>query len=897
MAIKGESSGDRDPETGSAESNPGKGDAPAPETLKTPIEESKQEVDAQKKEPKGDGEEEEQEEEELPPRDHVTWDNHWVFVFSLMSFTINVHSIWTFPYLMYSNGGIAFLIPYIAVTLVVALPLQFLELFIGQYSGYGPRGIWHCLPIASGVGTAFKCLCTCFSIHANCILALALCFILSCFKNPLPWSHCGNEWNTAACVPLMTREDPRMWMNETAVAKLAASLEAESSVDGAAIVSGINGEGLLLNFTDIPEDLSEDLSDFKNKTHILSHMAFRYEDAAGNVGLEGEFCMIEPFLCKEDAIKFCEPETPDNVTCLCSGWSQPAQCITRQSLVNVTVASPVEEFWTRFLMRLTFFYGEGETPRWHLAICFLLSWHVVALIIFKGIRTSPKFTIFRTTFPYCLMALILILCLSRPGAFSGIGELLAPDIAKAFDPRTWYTAVMYVFISYSISQGGLIMIGSYNKWNTDFITASYFAIGVNALFSFLSAFAAFGAMGTLAHDLQVPVEYFATRGPDVAFVVYAELLAKLPGANFWCLLLYIMVFMMALNVELILVTALIEHYQQTKIHFLYCVSMLVLILTCFYLMGFAMITDFVGSGIRLIIILVVMSIDLVPYLPSVNITFLHTFFLMTCYTFRYLHTDVKAMVFAMRKPRLPLAKDIRWLWRQTMLTVTYGGSVTTLLLLFFSLTGIFAYQPSRRALSTFSLYYIVPYWLDELGWMFFIIGVFLLPILGAVKAFVGVVGTTNQRIRQIVYPTKAWAATDEVMDAEIRHELGIPIRVKPEPVRERKPWEEPDVEADNEPNLLVTLILGFIKSTPCYILWRNWKDGKKMTTTATTTTTMRAPNGEAHGGDGWERIPTEDAMTEGEEEEEEKEGENAQSGRGSIHDDTESSNLTAQPHH
>ena len=78
-----------------------------------------------------------------------------------------------------------------------------------------------------------------------------------------------------------------------------------------------------------------------------------------------------------------------------------------------------------------------------------------------------------------------------------------PHSLTAFDPRTWYKAVMYVFISYSISQGGLIMIGSYNKWNTDFITASYFAIGVNAVFSFVSAFAAFGAMGTLAYDLQV----------------------------------------------------------------------------------------------------------------------------------------------------------------------------------------------------------------------------------------------------------------------------------------------------------------------------------------------------------------------------------------------------------
>jgi len=275
--------------------------------------------------------------------------------------------------------------------------------------------------------------------------------------------------------------------------------------------------------------------------------------------------------------------------------------------------------------------------------------------------------------------------------------------------------------------------------------------------------------------------------------------------------------------------------------------MLCLTLTCFYLMGFAMITDFVGSLIRLMIVLVVMSIDLVPYLPSINITFLHSFFLMTCYTFRYLHTDVKAMVFAMREPRLPLAKDIRWLWRQVMVTVTYGGSVTTLLTLFFSLTGIFAYQPSRRALSTFSLYYIVPYWLDELGWMFFIIGVFLLPILGAVSAFVSKNGTTNQRLRQIVYPNKNWCATDEVMDAEIRRELGIPIRVKPEPVRERKPWEEPDEEAENEPNLLVVLIGGFLRQTPCYLAWKHWKEGKSATAALAALTT---PNGDAKGDSG-----------------------------------------------
>ena len=128
------------------------------------------------------------------------------------------------------------------------------------------------------MGTAFKCLCTCFTIHANCILALALVFILSCFKNPLPWSHCGNDWNSAACVPLMTREDPRMWMNETQVEQMERAAvaintpvghnDAEAAAEIAAEIAASFDEPVA-NFSAIPEAFAETLEDFKNKTHIL----------------------------------------------------------------------------------------------------------------------------------------------------------------------------------------------------------------------------------------------------------------------------------------------------------------------------------------------------------------------------------------------------------------------------------------------------------------------------------------------------------------------------------------------------------------------------------------------------------------------------------------------------
>ena len=54
------------------------------------------------------------------------------FILAAVGSAVGLGNIWRFPYVAYSNGGGAFIIPYIFALLAVGIPMLFLDFAIGH---------------------------------------------------------------------------------------------------------------------------------------------------------------------------------------------------------------------------------------------------------------------------------------------------------------------------------------------------------------------------------------------------------------------------------------------------------------------------------------------------------------------------------------------------------------------------------------------------------------------------------------------------------------------------------------------------------------------------------------------------------------------------------------------
>ncbi|XP_046350170.2 sodium- and chloride-dependent glycine transporter 1-like [Haliotis rufescens] len=128
------------------------------------------------------------------------WRHHLDYVVTLLGFGIGSGSFVKFPYLCIRNGGGSFLIPFVLFTFMGTVPVVFLEMVIGQFSERGPVEVWNLCPAFKGVGVGTVIGTWIHTTYFTVIFSWFVYYFYVSFSNPLPWAHCGNEWNTPSCI-------------------------------------------------------------------------------------------------------------------------------------------------------------------------------------------------------------------------------------------------------------------------------------------------------------------------------------------------------------------------------------------------------------------------------------------------------------------------------------------------------------------------------------------------------------------------------------------------------------------------------------------------------------------------------------------------------------------------
>uniref|UniRef100_A0ABD2XN74 Transporter n=1 Tax=Trichogramma kaykai TaxID=54128 RepID=A0ABD2XN74_9HYME len=391
-------------------------------------------------------------EDEHPERG--TWSGKFDFLLSLLGYSVGLGNVWRFPYLCYSNGGGAFLIPFTVMLIIAGLPLMFMELSLGQYASLGPVAAYkRFCPLLRGLGYGMVLVSSVVMLYYNLIIAWTLFYMFASVAGggELPWSKCAPEWSTREC-----------FMPEAALACASQNL------------TYYNRECL-------------------NSTQIMAHN------------------------------------------------------LTVESIAHIMRKPPAEEYFNNHVLRLSHGIQETGTISPKMAGCLLLAWIIVFLCLSKGVQSSGKVVYFTALFPYVVLIALFARGILLPGADEGILFYLTPDWKRLAYAKVWGDAAVQIFFALSPAWGGLITLSSYNKFTNNCYKDALIVAVSNIGTSFFAGLVIFSVIGFLAHELDVPVASVVDEGAGLAFIVYPEVVSRLPVAPVWSLLFFVMLLTLGLD--------------------------------------------------------------------------------------------------------------------------------------------------------------------------------------------------------------------------------------------------------------------------------------------------------------------------------------------------------------
>ncbi|XP_034981986.1 sodium-dependent neutral amino acid transporter B(0)AT3-like [Zootoca vivipara] len=278
-------------------------------------------------------------------------------------------------------------------------------------------------------------------------------------------------------------------------------------------------------------------------------------------------------------------------------------------------STPTNYFWYRYTLNISTDIGHSGPQQWWLVLCLAACWIIVYICTIRGIESTGKAIYFTATFPYLILTLFLIYGLTLPGAVHGLLYFMTPNLKKIKNPRAWLDAATQIFSSLSLGFGGLIAYSSYNPSINDCELDAVMIAAVNSmtsLFASIPIFSILGFKATMAYEdclarnvkyitkvfrndnitvdsgafwlrylngtdinklaslrlANCDLQYFLDKsvsGTGLSFIVFTEIIIKLPGSNTWAILFFLMLFNLGITSMFGLVQSVLTPLTESRI--------------------------------------------------------------------------------------------------------------------------------------------------------------------------------------------------------------------------------------------------------------------------------------------------------------------------------------------
>ncbi|KAL1503922.1 hypothetical protein AB1Y20_012383 [Prymnesium parvum] len=197
--------------------------------------------------------------------------------------------------------------------------------------------------------------------------------------------------------------------------------------------------------------------------------------------------------------------------------------------------------------------------------CLAAGWFLIWVCVCKGIASIGKVAWFTALFPYVVLFILLVRGLTLEGASTGLRYYLTPDFSKLTDGKVWIAAASQIFYSTGIGWGTLIAFASYNAPSHNFVRDAWLVPLINCGTSFLAGLVVFSVLGYLANLRGVEVDELKMDGSGLAFVVYPEAIARMPGAPVFAVLFFTMLLCLGVDSQFAMVETVLTTIHDAKL--------------------------------------------------------------------------------------------------------------------------------------------------------------------------------------------------------------------------------------------------------------------------------------------------------------------------------------------